>query len=441
MAGRHTSRERVIAGMFLIVAVVLAVLTCAVISGAVQFLTPSTPYAVRFALTDGANGLKPGSMVKLGGMEVGRVTGVRIATQEHADGDVPAAVEVRIRVRADLVLYENAWAFLEAPLLGTMSAINIASPGTPDAPAPHQGRGPRLERGEHLAGRIAPPSFLAAAGYGPEESGILKSILRDANQTARNLASLTDRFDAQAGPVLDDARLATQSAREILAEVRPRIGAWSDRVEGTLRGAEEASAMLPGIADSAREGLDEARAFVASLQDATDRNRPKLDAIFDRGESLALKLDTETVPLLQETLASARDGADSFSVLGERAGTLLAREDPTIRRTLANARLASDQLKFASAEIRRKPWLLFYQPGKKELESEVLYSAVHDYAAAVSDLRVASESIESLAAGDEQRPLDRVSLEEMMEQLRATFAAYQRAEQRLLDLLVSRESP
>jgi hypothetical protein len=148
---------------------------------------------------------------------------------------------------------------------------------------------------------------------------------------------------------------------------------------------------------------------------------------------------------VQDLLARGQRGVDEFAALAERANSLMAESAPQLRTIVANARLASDQLKLTSAEVRAAPWKLLSKPtGRKELENEALYDAARQYALAVSDLRAASASLESVTAaqaaadGQPTTPMQREQVDRLLSEVQAAFERYERAERAFLSRLTGR---
>lgn len=415
MSGRGFSKNNVIAGAFVLVSVALAVVASVVISGAAEMFQARTDYVVRFSLADGAAGLKAGSAINAGGQPVGRVRSVRVAVEDKE----PVGIDAVISVRSDMALHEDAYAYLESPILGGVSTINI----------PRVGVGAPLKENQVIPGRLAPPSALAQAGYGPDQAEQVRQIIKNAHEVAERIDRATARAERELDQLLEAVRSGVEDFRAVAADVRERSPAWTANVDTVLEKAAHAAAELDTAVADARGRLAEVRA-------AFDRNRPQIDGAIDSIRSAAKKIDEESVPLVNETLAAGRDGAGQFQSLAARVEAFLAEESPSLRRTIGNFRLAADQIKLAAIEIRTKPWLLLYTPKTKELESDTLYSAARSYASAVSDLRAASASLE-VAANNEGTPLsDRESMESMQARLREAFAEYEKAEQALLDKLI-----
>lgn len=417
MAGRAVSRNNVIAGVFVVVSLILAVLISGMVSGAQKRLARTVPYFVRFTLQQGAAGLKADSPVTLGGQQIGRVT--RVDFERGADG-LPTAVLVRVAVRSDIPLFEDAGVFLVKPLLGTLSTVNVAWPGDGSKVGSPQHGDPRLQADEVVQGAIAPPSFLAEAGYGPEQTQQVQQILE-------RLDRVSARVDRELDPMVSSVKKALDDLGQVASELRTKAPDWESRIDSVLAKTDQA-------ADQFNATLKSADETVRSVRSAIDENRPELDRIIASVDKAAAKLSSESVDQLNATLASAREGAGEFASAARQFRALLEQEQPNIERILGNLRLAADQIKLTGIEVRRNPWRLLYQPKTKELESELFYDAARSYATAVSDLRAASEALESVrkSAAGEMTTADRETIQHITTRLDEAFKRYEIAEQNLL---------
>ncbi len=432
MAARMASKNNVIAGIFVVVGVILAVVISVILSGVNERLTPSRTYVVRFSAAEGAAGVDEGSPVTVGGLRVGSVTGTRLAKENG----VPVGVEAVIRIPSDIRLDTGAVGYLVQPILGGLAAINIAEV----APAGEGVSRERLAAEAVIPGRIAPPSFLASAGYGAEQVTQVQTMIREAGEAVDRINRITQRIEEDLEPDLALVRQTLEDARATFADIRARVPEWTQSADSILAQADEGAGEFKALGTDLRARVEEVRAVIAEVQDFLDRNQGRLDQIITDVSSVTGKLDQESVKLLNDALASAAEGADRFSSFARRAEQFLAEESPSLRRIIANFRLASDQFKLAAVEIRTKPWLLLYQPKTKELESEGLQQAVRTYADAVSDLRAASEALESAAGSDGSAlALDRESVVQMTERIADAFKSYQAAEQKLFDLLIGKK--
>lgn len=429
MASRSGARNNILAGAFLLVCLLLAVATSFILSDAASRLTRTNKYNVRFSLDQGAVGLKVGSAVLLAGQQVGRVTSVTVAKSSLAPApgqpavETPVGIDVAVNVRSDITLYENALFSLERPLLGTLTTINISNIGSPVGLATFQGSSPRLEPSETINGSLAPPGFLAQAGLGPEQVKQIKLVIADTQTAVSRLAKLLDENSPAIGSSVDHLKAIVTDARE-------KWPKWSGDADAILANLEKASG-------NAVDGSADAKASLADIRKLIDNNSTRIDSIIANADSAVGKVNNESIALANDALRDGRQAMQSLRSTTDRADTLLAEQTPNVRRTLANIRLASDQMKLVMAEIRAAPWRVLFRPTTKEQETELLYDAVRAYATATSDLRAAGESLESALGSDgSSAALDRATLEQLTESLRSKFSRYQAAEQSLFDRML-----
>jgi ABC-type transporter Mla subunit MlaD len=413
---RPYSRNNLIAGFFVLAAMILAVAMSVAVSGVQKRLVPTHPYTIRFSLLEGAPGLKNGSTVTLGGQQVGRVVGL-----EFTPAAKPDSVDVHVLINSSIALYTDAWAFLERPLLGSMSAINVSRVG--GDPDPKTGAvAPRLAPGSVLRGVIAPPSFLAQAGYGPEQAQQFKAMVSQASKVVDRVDRLSEKFENQ-----DYQKVSTaiDDVGSVTSQIRERVPEWTRRADSLMEKADDAAGQLKQTVTDADETIKNARA-------AIDANRPTLDRIVANIDDAVKTINQESIPIFNDALKTAREGAASFSEGGHRFNALVQEQTPNLRDTLANLRLASDQIKLTMIEVRRNPWRLLYTPKTKELESELFYDAARTYADAVSDLRAASEALEVTSREGSPNAVDRETIQHITQRLDDAFKRYQTAEQELL---------
>lgn len=434
-------RNNLLAGLFVLLSVVLAVAVSFMLakrsagSGAVRF-------TVRFSLADGAAGLQSGSPVTLGGQPVGQVLSVGFEHPEGLKDDaLPTAVSVRVEIRRDIILFENASIYLERPLLGTLSSINIASPGQPGAKS-HVGTSERIEAGEVVQATLAPPTFLAQAGLGPQQVDQIRQTITDAQRAVDRLGAMIDKSSPEVETALADAR-------SLIANAKTDVGQWSQSVDATLKNVESASARLSPLLDKGDKVLTDADAAVASAKALFDDthatiadNRRRIDSIIQDVQAATAKLNGESVTALNDTLRDARTAMGEAQLAISDIRDLLTQEGPNLRRTLANVRLMSDQLKLTAVEVRSHPWRLLHEPTTKELESQALYDATRSYAAAASDVRAAAETVQALSAAAKQSPGDAGTvkrLDEAGESLSKAMEGFRDAEQKFLSELVEQQ--
>jgi len=392
MARKNRSKSSLIAGSFLIFGVVGFVIISSIISGAIGRLHPTKSYNITFALTQSTAGLKPGAAVLMGGQPVGRVADVSFLSE----GDETTGVNVVVKINSGHALFVDSVFVLERPLIGVGASINIVSSGTASAGL--------LEPGSTVTAGLAVPMFLAAAGFGAEQLKQVQTIIGD----TKDIIARTDEMTAQ---LEDDLETVLANFNEFSANL--------------------AAIETEKIATSTGDAVEEFRALVEESRELLRVNRPRIDDVMSSAQRTMALFENEHAVELLETIKKTSEAADHLAVVAEQTAQLLATETPAIRRSLANARLASDQLRLAMIEIRRNPWKLLGQPDKKEVKEELFYDAARAYATVASDLQDAGASLESALA----RPgvADDELIRELSEELKSALVRYKEAEVRLLE--------
>lgn len=433
--GPSNRRNTILAGAFVVASLALAVWVSFMLSDS-GGTARMREILVRFPLAMGTHGLQKGSPVLMGGQQVGQVADWRFDFEKDDQGrEIAKAIIVEADIDQSLTIFTDARVYLERPLLGTLSSLNIVDVGgrTPRDAAGDGGAvavATVLEKDGVLAGTLAPPALLAQAGYGEEQAQQVRTLIKD-------LADMV----ATAKPNVEGT---TADAREVLTLLRQRVGEWSAKVDTTLANVETASTKINPLMDSAKSAMDEfavaatnARQAVESVQAAIDENRPKIDSILTNVDQTTQRVNRESVDLLNGALTDAREALRVLSDAADGAQRLLTRETPTARRILANLRLMSDQLKLTAVEVRSQPWRLLYQPTRKESDEQLLYDSVRSYAEASSDLRAAADSLKALA-GD-RAGVNEAEVRSAAEAMEAALENYTQAERAFLGRLLQKE--
>lgn len=426
------NRSNILAALFLLGSITLAVWVSFLLKKSSGVSGESLPFVVRFSLAQGASGIKPGSAVLLGGQQVGRVTNVSFAQTDMPGGKRPTGIDVACEIRGDMPIFENALVLLELPLLGNISAINIGSVGDPTAVTNPTAGTARLEANETIAGQVAPPSFLAQAGFGPDQVGQLRQAITSFSGAVDRGSALLDNISPKVDTAMND--VAT-----LLADLRKDIDSWSNKLDTIMANAESATGKIEPILSKVDTLVSDASVAAKDVRTLIDQNKTKIDSIIASVDSATTKLNNTTIDEINGALKVGKEALDSVTKSTEGLSALLTSETPGLRRILANLRLMSDQLKLTAIEVRSQPWRLLIQPTTKEFESQVLYDATRAYATAASDLRNASESLETiLAKGDTATDAEKASIADLSDQLKNAFTKYRDAEQALLDKLIEK---
>lgn len=399
---RNPSRYTVLVGLFLLGSVALAIAIAFSLSNGLEWFQATNAFQVRFPIAEGTPGLKPDSAVTLGGQRIGKVTKLEFdATQTH--------VLVDVRVDAQHPISSDAIISLERPLLGSQSWINISSIGSAGKP---------LKKGDVIDARRAGGGFLAQLGLTQED---VKKLISSSQDTITNLNELIIANRPKIDGIVNDIAGITHPTSE-------RWPKMLDQFDGTITNVSEFSKTLGPLSTNFNGKIDEFGKLLGNVNTVIDENRGNIQQITTDARAIAGDLRNTTVP-------SINNIAHSFEAW-------CATELPELRRSVANLRIITDQSKRAITEIRAQPWRLFFQPSKKELETDVLFWAANAYADAVSDLRSASEGMQNtIALSNAAKPGTGPStqlLENQYKLLQDSMQDYKKAEQDLLDVLILR---
>lgn len=442
MSASIVNRNNVLAGVFVLASLVLAVGIAVVLGDVLGSIGTKNDFVVRFPTTVGVTGLQPGSEVTFAGMPVGKV--VSITPHQPGGPDTPAtAMDVAIAIDTRFTLFEDAYADLAPPILGGVSRINFASPGAgpvnPDdtlAELVRNNSNGVLEPGEIVRGRFA-PSILAQLGFTVEDAQRLRNTIADVeaiSATARQTVARIDRMAQDIEPrvqtTVEDAQSAVAHVRDFTSRFAEQ-GDFAQRIESILANTDQTIAAGPALADDARSAIASARTIIDTHSESVAR-------ILGHVESTTERVRFETMDQAEAMIRQGTLALASFRSVGEQTDSILTSLRPDITTTAANARSVSQQARLFLDEIRAQPWRVLRQPSRDDLMREPIFAAARTYAEAVSDLRAASEALEGALAprGPDARPTE---TPEQLARIAATVqAAYDRfadAERALLETL------
>lgn len=416
------SRNNVLAGMLLLSALVASVVVLSLLGGFLERLNKEHR-TIRFELHDGVTGLKSGSEVRIGGLKVGMVAAVRpVPRPAGEDGPPkdlpPLLMEVDVRIDKDLAgsIRTDATALLETALLGGGSVINFVDLGKKSAST----------RETILMGKLAPPGFLAAAGYGDEQANQLKGILRNTDEGVKMFKNELATFGTRREKWYDDFDGITTSGRTLFEQDIPRIR------DDISRGVDDAKAFLARARELIENNSEKVNQFIESARSAGN----DFDVFGDKANEVADWVRATVMPAATELLTTGRDKV--FRAL-DTANCVLSENAPVVRNALAKFKLSGDQLAATLAEVRRSPWRLIYRPDTRDLEFELLYDSARMYAQAVSELQSSAEALKGLSdSPSSATDAGRRSAAELLDKLRSDFEKYQEAEGEFMNQLKRR---
>lgn len=432
MASSSAGRQEIVAGLFVLAGVALAVATLVII----QQLTLSArvPYRIEFTVEEGVAGLATGSDVQVGGLSRGKVVSVvpRFSGPSTGTGDSRRMIGVTVDVEIDesIEIFSDAMVLRMSPLLGTTGFLNFTSlGGGPDAT--------RLASGDVLAARPS-PGMLATIVGGRNASAVGEMI--------SNVERLSTVLGEQVPKDYDEfVRPALRDASTVVHGIRQRWPEWSGDVTTTLDNASAASESLVTGLDRANALVETARRPVDRLSALVEENAPAVTEtvqnaleISEQVDDLVQRLQRDALPKAIALLDSAKRTLDGASDTLERIEPEILRQMPQVRSIVSDIREASAELKLSMIEIRRNPWRLLFQPSSELVGNENLFAAARNFAIAAGDLRMAGEAFEEVIAVDPQALAEDPDLAaSLRDALRDQFRRYERAQRDLFRIILA----
>ena len=278
-----------------------------------------------------ATGLEPGTPVRLGGLKVGKVLGLRILPEDTAH------VEVALGVKQGTVIPQGTWA-----TVATMGLL-----GDPFL---------QLSTERHSQERIRPGSRIPG-----RDAAQIADLLEKLQAVAGNADTLlADAAAVLKQDVADLARRLNEVARDSQATVA-HIDAFvapanRERVEKILANLEQMVQESSGSVRTVLENLTAASrrmdATMESVQGLVGENRDDL-----REAVRLLKGDLESAGGVLASMERTLQGVDR--TLDHVDRTVLDNAD-ALEETLANLRRSSQNLHELSRSLKERPWSAFF---------------------------------------------------------------------------------
>jgi ABC-type transporter Mla subunit MlaD len=437
MSTQLISRNNVVAGLFVILSIILAVAIAFILSDVQDKFASRTEYIARFPTSVGVAGLQPGADVTFGGMTVGRVKSIHenMETDPATGMDIVRSHDVVIALSSDLVIYEDAYADLTLPLLGGVSRINIASPGTGAYEGGPEDANPTLDPGEALRGRFA-PSILTQLGFTTEEALAIKETIHEVRGISENVGEVSEsmkrmaqQLEPEFGKGVDDGRSTMANIRAFTERLNAEDG-WAPRVDSILASADDAAKQITPVLDDAKSTIAEAKGMI-------EENRERVASILENVDVTTERVKSETMDQVDEMLEKGTLALGSYQDVALNANSILLSNKPKIAATLDSASDIGVQGKLFVEELRAQPWRLLKKPSEEDLLREPIYEAARSYARAVSDLRVASEALDAavLNAASNPNPDAVEQIRDIAEVVDKAYGRYSDAEKALLERL------
>lgn len=385
MASAQSDKNAFKAGLFMLISVALIVAVIFGIKGISRFIVPSQHRVVRFKLADDIGGLSSGDEVRIGGAKVGIVQSVDI--EDGTDGKSLPSIAISFTMPQRFKLREGVDVSVQSTVTG-VSVLNFANLGAGNA-IPDE-----AEISGHAGGLS---SLIASAGdLGPEILGAVRDVR---------------------GSTIPKVNAAVDSGHTLLSHVDTKIDPISSKTEDALS---QVSSLFG-------DTKSDFRSTMANLSAATGSVKDKLPEILDSTHGVLTNVNT-AITRTNEALLDVKDVAANTRDITKHGRELVIGNRGKIEAMIAALRATGENLKNASAEIRRSPWRLLYKPGSGEMANLNLYDSARQFAEGANDM---SDAATALRDALQSKTDDPKQVEALMKKLDASFDHFTEVENQL----------
>ena len=411
-------RNALKAGIFILISIVLIFTIAVSIRGLSQLLEPKQDRFVEFSLKDDVGGLRVGDDVRIGGYKVGEVKDIEVV--------LPDRIHITFSIPRRFVLHEGYRVAIQGTVTG-QSWLNFESLGDTSLAVVK----PELP----LSGR---PGAMTAVVSG--------------------LASIVNQFDTQTMPTIDAALVelrtkAVPGISQIVEDVRTKTVPEATQTVASYRTtAETATGVLTevrsylkpvidryyAVADSAKGMMDEVRAIfgdtkadirttMANISSATGTVKEKLPVIMDRIDGVLQKADT-AVAGAGQAMVDVKKTVENVRDITDAARSVMVSNKGKMDGIIAALKVTGDNLKGASAEVRRSPWRLLYKPEANEMANLNLYDTARQFADGANNLNDAARALRDAL---KDTSVDPQRLQQLMDKVDKSFENFNGVEKKL----------
>lgn len=385
-------RDAFKAGLFIVISIALIIAVIVGIKGIGRLIEPQQVRSVVFTLADDIGGLRVGDDVRVGGLKVGII---RTRTIEDPETEnTPAHILITFNMPERLVLREGARVGVQSTITGT-SWLNFDDLGV----------GKPLADDAVLAGQPGTMTkvMTALGKLAPELQAIVADIrqvtIPKLNTTADNTAALT-------------------------GDIKNRIPEMVDRYNKLADRLTEAGAHLRDILGDTKGDI---RTTMSNVSSATGTIKEKLPPVMDKLNSALTKVDS-SIDTLQPALKDLNSTVANAKDVSESVKSILTRNRTRIDEMIKSVKEAGDNLKFATAEVRRSPWRLLYKPRPGEVANMNLFDAARDFSDGANDM---SDAATALRDALKDPNADPEMIQKLVNQLDESFGKFQKVEDEL----------
>ncbi len=394
MPSTNQDRNAFKAGLFIVISIVLIIGVIVAIKGFGRLIEPQQVRTATFTLADDIGGLRVGDDVRVGGLKVGIVKSLRIERQTDAGAGQQPKILVTFDLPERIILREGARIGVQNTVTGT-SWLNFDNLGT----------------GEPIAENVA---LVGRPGSMTQILNVVQELGPELKQIARDVRTVT----------LPKVNTTADNAAGLLGDARGELKPLLERYHTAMGRLTEA---LTHLRDILGDGKGDLRTTIVNLKDATTTIKETLPPIMEKFDGALAKVNT-SLDTVQVALKDVNETAANAKHLSSDVRSIITRNKSRIDELAQSAKEAGDNLKFATAEIRRSPWRLMYKPRPGEVANLNLFDAARDFAAGANDMSDAATALRD-ALKDPQA--DPAMIQKLVNDLDKSFGSFQQVEDAL----------
>ena len=388
-------------GIFILASVVASVGIIVAIKGSENWSDPKVLRAASFSLQEDIGGLQAGDDVQIGGYKVGTVEKITVLGATEADQNEPPRLRIEFTIPKKYVIRKNPVLKVQQGVTGG-SRLNFES----------LGQGQAIALAEEIDGNAG--GISAAMTAFARLSNPLNNILQNVDKKTIPLVNDTV---AKFGGTADSFKITGDHATALVDNVKTHVDPALSKYHTF---ADRGSEMMVKIRDLIGDTTTDFRSTVKNLSSISGQIDQKLP-------KLLTGLET-TVASVNAALDDVKKAADNTREVTASARGILSGNRGKIDAMVASLKTTGDNLKNATAEVRRSPWRLLYKPGPNEMANMNLYDAARGFAEGANDLNDASTSLrDALKSPD----TDKATVEKLMLRVNKSFENFQQVEQKL----------
>jgi phospholipid/cholesterol/gamma-HCH transport system substrate-binding protein len=408
------NRSALRAGILMLVSLGLIIAVVIGVKGLAWIKDPITTHLVAFDLKTNVSGLRVGDEVRIGGAKVGEVRKIMVNLDTAG---APPHVLIAFTMPKKYVVKEGVVLRVDGTLTGT-SWLNFENMGT---------GAPMDSSSQPLVGLPSPTTELLASvgGLAPE----VKAILADVRtKTLPGVQGVIDDVRTKTVPKVNDAvdsfKATGDSATALTTDMRASYKPVIDKYHAV---ADKAIQMMEAIRAVFGDTNTDFRETMANLSKTTASLKEKLPGMLEKVDATLNKLDT-AMTKVNTTLSEVHTTVTNAKELSAGAKAVIIGNKSKLDSMVDSMKKAGDNLKAATAEIRRSPWRLLYKPGKGEMANLNLYDSARQFAEGANDLNDSAAALrDALKSGNASEE----EIKKLMKQVEERFGQFKEVEQKL----------